>query len=89
VSGLPNATSAWKRVSLPLFTALPACHGAEPEQFFCDDGGRVDGPEVAAARAVCERCPVIGECLDWALRHDVHGVWGGTTRTERTRRRNP
>lgn len=36
------------------------------------------------AKAVCKRCPIIAECLDWALQtNDQHGVLGGTTPQER------
>lgn len=34
----------------------------------------------AAARMVCDRCPVRSECLDYAIRaREAHGVWGGVT----------
>lgn len=35
------------------------------------------------AKAVCAVCPVRPECLDYALTHDEHGVWGGLSRKER------
>jgi hypothetical protein len=36
------------------------------------------------AIGLCERCPVAGSCLAWALSvGDCHGVWGGTTARER------
>lgn len=31
----------------------------------------------------CNGCKIITECLDYALRNDVSGVWGGTTTGER------
>jgi predicted Fe-S protein YdhL (DUF1289 family) len=31
----------------------------------------------------CNDCPIIMECLEWALKHDERGVWGGTTDKER------
>jgi len=46
----------------------------------------VRGESVEAAIRVCSECPVIEECLEYALvNREVHGVWGGTS--ERTRRR--
>jgi len=36
------------------------------------------------AIAVCSRCPVINECLEFSLRtKQRYGVWGGTTSAER------
>ena len=38
------------------------------------------------AKAVCARCLVQAECLDFALRvHEPHGIWGGLTEAERRR----
>lgn len=45
-----------------------------------------DGVGVAAARKICETCPVAGQCLDYALTNRIdHGVWGGTSERERRR----
>lgn len=35
------------------------------------------------AVALCRECRLQPACLDYALRHDVTGVWGGTTGAER------
>ncbi len=38
---------------------------------------------VAAAKEVCESCPVWEACLEYALRHaPSHGVWAGYTARE-------
>ena len=52
---------------------------ADPDVFFAA------APEMAPpARAVCQQCPVLGECLAEALgRTELDGVWGGTTSAER------
>src|SRR5438270_80471 len=48
-----------------------------------DRAKRARGRE-AAAKAVCAPCPVLRECLDWALHtQERWGVWGGTTPEER------
>jgi WhiB family redox-sensing transcriptional regulator len=41
------------------------------------------GESVENARAICGRCPVSAECLDFALEHHCIGVWGGTTERQR------
>lgn len=42
-------------------------------------------PHVKQAKAVCRDCPVMGECLDYALEHEAYGIWGGMTEQERER----
>ena len=38
------------------------------------------------ALCVCAACPVRDLCLEYALANGIeHGVWGGTTATERSR----
>ena len=40
----------------------------------------------AAAKAICARCPVRRECLDYAISEgDHYGVWGGMTDNQRDR----
>jgi predicted Fe-S protein YdhL (DUF1289 family) len=41
------------------------------------------GESAAPAKAVCRRCPVRSPCLEFALEHDVSGVWGGTSERQR------
>jgi WhiB family redox-sensing transcriptional regulator len=38
----------------------------------------------AEARRICQRCPVIDECLAYALaNNEDHGIWGGLAANER------
>lgn len=44
------------------------------------------GAGVVKAQKVCQACPVVEECLDYALTNRIeHGIWGGCS--ERKRRR--
>ncbi|GAA4757750.1 WhiB family transcriptional regulator [Actinomycetospora chibensis] len=65
-----------------------ACRGVDPELFFPEPS---DEPlvrtQVAAAKAVCRRCPVREQCLAEALERLPHGVAGGLTEHERRRAR--
>jgi WhiB family redox-sensing transcriptional regulator len=65
---------------------LAICQGTDPDLFF-PVGNASSGPtliQIAEAKAVCHRCPVIDQCLSWALDVDlVDGIWGGTTEAER------
>lgn len=40
-------------------------------------------PDLDAARRVCGGCSQAAACLAYALRHDVTGVWAGTTDDDR------
>ena len=64
----------------PRFEQPALCAETDPEVFFPDKGG-----ETGAAKSVCRRCKAREECLAWAIEHDEHGVWGGTSRIQRLR----
>jgi len=47
------------------------------------------GENATVAKKICEKCPVIAECLAYALKHDEqYGVWGGKSPTQRDRLRS-
>ncbi len=62
--------------------ASGACNQSDPETWFPEKGGN---PK--SAKRVCARCPVLDQCLTWALAHHDEGVWGGTTAHERAKLR--
>lgn len=62
------------------WTVAGACRDFPEVDFFTDVGSAI-----ANAKAICLRCPVWNQCLEFAVRHDEVGVWGGTTRRERRR----
>jgi|GEM_PF-6129877 Transcription factor WhiB. len=68
------------RILRPAWMRSAACAGAPSELFF-----PARGQTTAAARAYCERCPVVDECGE--LGRGEQGVWGGLG--ERERRRGP
>lgn len=39
------------------------------------------------AKKLCAGCTVKTACLEWALKHEAFGVWGGTTAIERKKLR--
>lgn len=63
---------------------LGACNGEDPD-LFAPDGTTGRWVEVIAdAKAVCARCPVAAECLEWALETRQNSViYGGLTEDER------
>jgi WhiB family redox-sensing transcriptional regulator len=63
--------------------ARAACHGSDVDAWFPELGGMSEQNNQAIK--ICRTCPVIDECLEWALHHERHGIWGGTTPTDRRR----
>lgn len=67
------------------------CRGEDPDLFF-PIGNSSSGPtlvQIDRAKAVCRRCPVLEQCLNWAIESaPVDGIWGGTTEHERHAKRD-
>lgn len=67
------------------------CRNTPPEMWFPVEIDPSTGEEVEPALAPpdtkkrCDLCPVRVDCLTWALREGVEGIWAGTTTYERTR----
>lgn len=66
-----------------------ACQGEDPRLWFPNEDGQRHYERrvrkiTAKARAICERCPVQGECLGFAIDTDTrYGMFGGLTERER------
>ena len=72
---------------MAVFPRDALCVGMDPEFFFPLPG---DVLGIAAAKAVCAACPVLRNCLAYALgRGHLTGIWGGTTEEERQALRSP
>ena len=71
-----QASSDWRHRAI--------CRQEDPELFFPVG---TSGPallQIAEAKTVCRRCPVVSECLTWALESGQDaGVWGGMSKDER------
>jgi WhiB family transcriptional regulator, redox-sensing transcriptional regulator len=65
-----------------------ACMTADADLFFPLSPSGAAIKQVARAKAICACCPIRRACLDYALSAGpIHGVWGGTTESERRRLR--
>jgi WhiB family redox-sensing transcriptional regulator len=64
---------------------MGSCADQDPELFFPIGTGPAAGGQVQQAKAVCGRCPVSMQCLQWAMDTQQQGVWGGMTDDERRR----
>lgn len=73
---LPSIEDLLKR---PAWHRKAACRGAGPDAFFPKRGGATK-----EGRAMCARCPVIEECLRYAVAdEDNVGIWAGTSTAQR------
>lgn len=74
---------------VPTFTPEPwvadaLCAQVDAEAFFPEKGG-----STRQAKAICARCDVAAQCLEYALRHNErHGIWGGVSERERRKLEN-
>lgn len=83
--------SSQLRLEIPLFILDddPACAQTDPELFFPQDTEMWDGrltskyPNLAAAKKICDSCPLKLPCLEYALVNVEMGIWGGTTEEQR------
>lgn len=63
--------------------ARAACSGYPSTLFFPTSDG-IDDANVDKAKSVCAVCPVIENCLGYALETNQRaGIWGGTSEQER------
>ncbi|MGH8904853.1 MAG: WhiB family transcriptional regulator [Egibacteraceae bacterium] len=60
------------------------CLGMDSELFFPIGTTGPAMEQTERAKAVCRKCPVVHECLEWALSTNQDaGVWGDKTEDER------
>lgn len=68
-----------RAVANPEWFQHAICKDEDPEVFF-----PAPSESSRRAREVCERCPVMQECGDWAIVEGIRdGVWGGLSPQER------
>lgn len=79
------------RLEIPEFILddNPACAQTDPELFFPQESFDFSGRniskyiDIAAAKKICDSCPLKIPCLEYALRNTEIGIWGGTTEEQR------
>lgn len=69
---------------MPDWSSDAACLTIDPETFFPHGEGQTAWPRIARAKEICQECPVLVVCLEFALATNAqYGIWGGTTARER------
>jgi WhiB family redox-sensing transcriptional regulator len=63
----------------------PACAGINTELFFLHPGE--SATVYRQLKPICDSCPVLEQCRDHALRHELYGFWGGMNADQRQRMR--
>jgi hypothetical protein len=75
----PNATHHSNR-----WQSQAACRDADPELFFPTGETAPAIVQTQKAKTICDRCPVLETCLQWAMDNGLEdGVWGGLSESER------
>ena len=60
-----------------------ACRTEDPELFFPVGADKHNERQIGLAKEVSARCLVQEQCLEFALRTNQEGIWGGLTEEER------
>lgn len=61
----------------------PPCTVRKLDTFFPEKEDKNYRQKTALAKEVCRTCPYMAECLEWALKYEEFGVWGGTSPEDR------
>lgn len=86
------------QLSAPRFVldGEPNCATTDPEIFYSQETYNPGSLRVVAstyrnereAKQVCKECPLIMQCLEFAMDNHEMGIWGGTTERDRQRLRS-
>lgn len=63
----------------------PVCAQTDPDLFFPDKELPTYREIMHMAKEACGTCPYKNECLEWALKNNEIGIWGGTDEIDRSR----
>jgi WhiB family redox-sensing transcriptional regulator len=83
----PHVIASGARVTLLNEKGLCAQAERDPEEWFSDRsrGGQSRLRDRREAARLCEGCPVVSECLEYAVAtRQRYGVWGGMSERDRT-----
>ena len=79
------ATLESAMLSRPDWQLDAACRDLPVDWFFPEQGPNA-WHDLRQAVAVCQECPVIADCLNYALQFEARalpGIWGGTSENQR------
>lgn len=64
-------------------TSKASCKGKDITLFYPNLPAGQHRKDVELAKEVCKECEVVEGCLDYSLRYEPLGVWGGKSEIER------
>lgn len=68
----------------PAFTGTEPCTEFHTDMYY-PNSSQANELEYRAIRDACNGCGMQEPCLEWGLRHETHGVWGGVNPVGRER----
>lgn len=74
-------------MNYPEFVGDEPCAEIGVEFFYLDEHSGTPKNIIKMIKEMCSGCKVRDDCLEWAVRHEKHGLWAGTTPSERARMR--
>jgi len=69
-------------IKAPYFDGTQLCAQTDPELFFPENAGETNRTK-RIVKQICGQCEFQVDCLEYALTHDVSGIWGGMSDSER------
>lgn len=69
------------------WAALGACRNVDTSVFYPEHATPRMAMRIREAKQICLSCSVRLECLEYALKYETVGIWGGLTESERRRTR--
>lgn len=62
-----------------------SCLGTDNESFFPEPQRWTTNNRTAVR--ICKECPILDDCFSYAIKHEYHGIWGGTNEKDREKYR--
>jgi hypothetical protein len=74
----------YEEVKIPEWDGSELC-AQIPHELFYDQSTRsvADRADINNLRRVCDNCPRLLECREYAIKHELYGFWGGMTEKDR------
>ena len=85
---LPDGSMQFNLKFNPTAWEQASCAGLDTESFYPAQEKYDLADEQYLMKRLCGDCPIMAQCLEWALVHERYGIWGGTSPYKRFLLRN-